>query len=78
MAMTTLLVQLGVVLVLLSLAYAVMGLALHLRRQRHGAGPTCASVQSRDGVVHGCVCRDKGEEAGSFRNKSTAEDQPSS
>lgn len=69
----TFLVQIGVVIVLLSLAYVIMGVALHFRKRRHGAGPTCASVQARDGVVHGCVCREKGAEAGSCRNKDTAE-----
>ncbi len=48
-----------VTLALVALAYCGLGAALFLRKRRHNAGFTCASVQSGSGTVHGCVCRDR-------------------
>lgn len=47
-----------VTLVVLGIAYGILGAALYARKRRHDAGFTCASVASKDGPVHGCVCRD--------------------
>lgn len=58
--MNQFLVLLGVVLALMAVVYTVLGVALYVRRKRHGAHKMCASVRIGDEAVHGCVCREKG------------------
>lgn len=48
-----------VTLVVLGIAYGILGMVLHARKKRHNAGFTCASVGAKDGTVHGCVCRER-------------------
>lgn len=51
---------LGIVLALMAVVYTALGVALWVRRKRHGAHKMCASVQVDGRAVHGCVCREKG------------------
>lgn len=58
--MNQFLILLGVVLALMAVVYSALGVALYVRRKRHGSGRMCASVQVDGKAVHGCVCREKG------------------
>lgn len=61
---------------MLAIAYAALGASMALRKKRHNAGFTCASVRSGGRVVHGCVCRDQpaGCAAASRKGGETADD----